>query len=212
MTIEWWMDHGVIPFDAAEAFMKDRVHAIQKGQALECVWLLQHPPLYTAGTSAKEKDLLDHGTSFPIYHIGRGGQYTYHGPGQRICYVMLDLKKRGKDVRKHVQFLEQWGIETLAMCGIDAFQSEAGVGLWVNLSNSGDNIAKIAAIGVRVSRWVTSYGIAFNVNPNLDHYKGIVPCGINQHGITSLHAMDKLVAMDTFDRYLKMCFEKVTSS
>ncbi len=207
MSIEWRIDHGLVPFEEADTFMKDRVRAIQEGTAPECIWLLQHPPLYTAGTSAKENDLIAP-SSLPVHHIGRGGQYTYHGPGQRICYVMLDLKTREKDIKKHVRTLEKWGINAFAMCGVKAFCDDVGVGLWVNpYQENQDKKAKIAAIGVRVSRWVTSYGIAFNIAPNLEHYKGIIPCGIKGHGVTPLHAMGHPIPMSTFDDYLRMCFD-----
>lgn len=179
------------------------------GHAGELVWLVEHPPLYTAGTSADDKDLL-HKTHFPVYDTGRGGQYTYHGPGQRVAYLMLDLKKRGMmDVRLYVQTLERWIIATLATFGVDSFVREGRIGVWA-LDRAG-NEAKIAALGIRVRRWVTYHGICINVNPDLTHYAGIVPCGISEYGVTSLKALGVDASMSDVDRALESTFEHVFS-
>jgi lipoyl(octanoyl) transferase len=179
----------------------------------EHVWLLQHPELYTAGTSANSSDLVDPDL-FPVYTSQRGGQYTYHGPGQRIAYVMLDLNKRGKDVRKYVNSLEEWIIQTLAEFDIKGERRKDRVGVWVvrkdkPLSSSGDFLEdKIAAVGVRLRKWVSFHGIALNVNPNLEHYKGIVPCGIQQHGVTSLSDLGLEASMDDLDNALSKTFHE----
>ncbi len=182
--------------------MEARVAAIHAGTAPELVWLLEHPPLYTAGTSADAGELLDPGR-FPVYRAGRGGRYTYHGPGQRIAYVMLDLARRGDDVHCYVHHLEDWVIQTLAHFGVAGERREGRVGVWVS---RGGAEAKIAAIGVRVRRWVTYHGMALNVTPDLDHYRGIVPCGISEHGVTSLAALGILVAMAEVDAVLRATF------
>jgi lipoyl(octanoyl) transferase len=180
----------------------------------EHVWLLQHPELYTAGTSANSSDLVDPDL-FPVYTSQRGGQYTYHGPGQRIAYVMLDLNKRGKDVRKYVNSLEEWIIQTLAEFNIKGERRKDRVGVWVvrkdkPLSPSGDFLEdKIAAVGVRLRKWISFHGIAINVNPNLDHYKGIVPCGIQHHGVTSLADLGLEASMDDLDNALSKTFKNV---
>ena len=187
--------------------MERRVAAIRAGDAPECVWLLEHPPLYTAGTSAKPDDLLTP-NRFPVHSTGRGGQYTYHGPGQRIAYVMLDLNKRGKDVRAYVCALEGWVMATLSVFGVIGETREGRVGVWVTRGDGGAGPEdKIAAIGVRVRRWVTFHGISLNVNPEIEHYSGIVPCGVNSHGVTSLAGLGKSVTMDEVDEALRASFE-----
>lgn len=195
-------DYTPIAYEVALNQMSLDVLGLQEGNFSEKVWLLEHPPLYTAGTSAKDQDYLG-AQDIPVYKTGRGGQYTYHGPGQRIAYLMLDLKKRGQDVREYVRNLEQLGIDVLKEFGVQAARDEAGVGLWVK---NGVSQNKIAAIGVRISRWITSHGIAFNVNPDLDHYKGIVPCGIHGHGVTSLKALGIDISMEDFDKIFQGTF------
>ncbi|VAV94388.1 Octanoate-[acyl-carrier-protein]-protein-N-octanoyltransferase, partial [hydrothermal vent metagenome] len=173
--------------------------------APELVWLLEHPPLYTAGTSADSRDLISP-DRFPVYETGRGGQYTYHGPGQRVAYVMLDLSKRARDVRKYVHNLEQWVIDTLAAFDVIAERRAGRVGVWVTRSDGREE--KIAAIGVRVRKWVTYHGICINVAPDLDHYSGIVPCGISEHGVTSLSDLGRNVTMEEVDAALKQTWGK----
>lgn len=198
--------------DYAEALqaMEQRQEAVAAGQARELVWFLQHPPLYTAGTSAKPDDLLTP-DRFPVYQTGRGGQYTYHGPGQRVAYLVLDLNKRGKDVRAYVAKLELWLIAALETLGVDAQVREDRVGLWVARPNAlvPGLEDKIAAIGVRIRRWVTSHGIALNVEPDLSHFAGIVPCGIQEHGVTSLAALGKTRDMEAVDAALIAAFGQV---
>ena len=186
--------------------MEARVAAIRADTAPELVWLLEHPPLYTAGTSADPADLLT-ADRFPVYTAGRGGQYTYHGPGQRVGYVMLDLIPRGKDVRCHVHLLEDWLIRTLDAFGVRAERRPGRVGLWV--PRGGGREDKIAAIGVRVRRWVTFHGVALNVDPDLEHFSGIVPCGIRAHGVTSLWDLGHAVSMAEVDMALRESFEAV---
>lgn len=196
---EWIISPQPVAYEEALAFMEERVAAIQEGRAPECVWLLEHPPLYTAGTSAKASDLLR--PQFPVFKTGRGGQYTYHGPGQRVAYVMLDLKKRGKpDVRRYVCNLENWIIHTLAEFSITGERREGRVGVWVE-TPQGEK--KIAALGVRVKRWITMHGIAINVNPDLSHYAGIVPCGIADYGVTSMQELGIETRMENVDSILK---------
>lgn len=188
--------------------MEERVAAIRDGTATELVWLLEHPPLYTAGTSAKEADLLD-STRFPVYRAGRGGQYTYHGPGQRIAYTMLDLRERGPDVRCFVHNLEEWVIRALASFNVKGERREGRVGIWVD--RGGGREDKIAAIGVRIRRWVTFHGISINVEPELEHFSGIVPCGIGDDGlgVTSLVDLGLPVTMTDLDIALQDGFEDV---
>jgi lipoyl(octanoyl) transferase len=181
-AIEWRLSSGPVPYEAAVAAMEERAAAIGAGRSPELVWLLEHPPLYTAGTSAKLSGLLD-AARFPVYTSGRGGQYTYHGPGQLVAYVLFNLNKRGRDIRQHVRLLEAWAIAALAGYGVPGERRENRPGVWVR-KNHGD--AKIAAIGVRVRRWITYHGIAVNICPDLSHFSGIVPCGITDAGITSL--------------------------
>lgn len=207
--IEWRVSPAAIPYLEAIAEMERRVAAIRAGAAPELVWLLEHPPIYTAGTSARDEDLLEPGR-FPVHRAGRGGRYTYHGPGQRVAYVMLDLMRRGEDVRCHVHGLEEWGIRTLAHFGIEGERREGRVGIWVR---DGIGEAKIAAIGVRVRRWVTYHGIAINIDPDLDHYRGIVPCGldpaISGYGVTSLAALGIAATMADVDATLRATFDQV---
>jgi lipoyl(octanoyl) transferase len=207
--IEWRASPTEIPYEFAVDEMEARVAAIRAGSAPELVWLLQHPPLYTAGTSARDEELLEPGR-LPVYRAGRGGRYTYHGPGQRVVYVMLDLARRGEDVRCYVHQLEEWGIRTLARFEISGERREGRVGIWVG-QRIGE--AKIAAIGVRVRRWVTYHGMAINVDPDLDHYRGIVPCGIapeiSGHGVTSLAALGVTATMADVDAALRATFDQV---
>ncbi len=203
------MSVGLVPYDAAVAFMEARVAAIAAGEAAEMVWLLEHPPLYTAGVSSKDDDLLDAGR-FPVHRTGRGGQLTYHGPGQRVAYVMLDLNRRGRDVRAFVRGLEQWIIRALDRLGVEAGVRDGRVGVWVERKGAGwSREDKIAAIGVKVRRWVSFHGISLNVEPDLDHFGGIVPCGIAEHGVTSLVDLGVLATMDEADAALRSAFEAV---
>ncbi|HEX2591598.1 MAG TPA: lipoyl(octanoyl) transferase LipB [Rhizomicrobium sp.] len=203
--IEWTVSRGRVAYPDAVAAMEERAAAISEGRALEQVWLLEHPPIYTAGTSAKEADLLDH--RFPVFKTGRGGQYTYHGPGQRVGYVMLDLRRRGQDVRRYVHDLEEWLIQTLAQFNVKGERRQGRVGIWVDRGNGRED--KIAAIGVRVRKWVTFHGVSFNVDPDLSHFDGIVPCGIREFGVTSLHDLGLPVTMADADVALKTAFEQV---
>ena len=203
---DWRISDGLVPYPDAEAFMAERVAAIRAGTAPELVWLLAHPPLYTAGTSAREADLIDPG-GIPVYRTGRGGQYTYHGPGQRVVYVMLDLKRRGADVRRFVHALESWLIATLWRFHVRGERRDGRVGIWV--PRAGGREDKIAAIGVRVRRWVSFHGVAINVDPDLSHFQGIVPCGIHDHGVTSLHDLGLPVTMPDVDVALRESFAEV---
>jgi lipoyl(octanoyl) transferase len=221
MAMEWKISPDPIPYEEAVARMEARVRDIRGGQAGELVWLLEHPALYTAGTGASDGDLMDT-LGFPVFKTGRGGQYTYHGPGQRVAYVMLDLKKRTPDVRLFVRNLERWIIATLAEFGVKSFTRKGRVGVWVNTTTSsphrsphpnpppmGEGIrceAKIAAIGVRIRQWVTYHGISINVNPDLSHYRGIVPCGIREYGVTSLAAMGVKVSLQGINEALQQTF------
>ncbi len=204
--IEWRVSDAPVPYEAAVGVMEERVAAIRAGTASELVWLLEHPPLYTAGTSAREGDLVESGL-FPVYRSGRGGQYTYHGPGQRVGYVMLDLQRRSSDVRCYVHDLEEWLIRTLGHLGLAGLRRQGRVGIWID--QGGGRESKIAAIGVRVRRWVTFHGIALNVAPDLSHYRGIIPCGIRDHGITSLAEQGIHVAMAEVDATLTRAFATV---
>lgn len=204
--VEWRISAAPVDYCDAITEMEQRVSAIRAGNAQECVWLLEHPTTYTAGTSAMSDDLLLP-DRFPVYVTGRGGQYTYHGPGQRIAYVMLDLTRRGRDVRKFVCALEDWVTDVLSQFGVVGERRQGRVGVWVRRPELGvGREDKIAAIGVRIRRWVTFHGIAMNVNPNLDHYSGIVPCGVQEHGITSLADLGKYVSMDEVDAALRASF------
>ena len=202
-SIEWRTSAGLTAYADAVATMEARVAAIRAGSAPELVWLVEHPPLYTAGTSARDADLLDHGL-FPVHRSGRGGQYTYHGPGQRVAYVMLDLKQRGADIRRYVYTLEDWLIHTLARFGIAGERRPGRVGIWV--AGAAGREDKIAAIGVRVRQWVSYHGIALNVAPDLAHYRGIVPCGVSGHGVTSLAALGVSATMAEVDAALRGTF------
>ena len=195
-----------VAYPEAIAFMEDRVAAIHAGAAPETIWLLEHPPLYTAGTSAQPSSLLMP-DRFPVYQTGRGGEYTYHGPGQRVAYVMLDLNRRGQDLRRYVHDLEQWIIVALARFNVIGERREGRVGIWVDRGNGKED--KIAAIGVRVRRWVTFHGISINVDPDLSHFSGIVPCGIAEHGVTSLTDLGLPVTMTDLDVALKKTFNIV---
>lgn len=207
-AIEWRISTDPVAYPEAVDFMERRVRAIRDGEAKEMVWLLEHPPLYTAGTSARAEDLLEPGR-FPVYRSGRGGQYTYHGPGQRVAYVMLDLQRRGPDLRAYVIALEEWIIRALARFNVAAGRRSGRVGLWVE--RGGGREDKIAAIGVRVRRWVTYHGVAINLEPDLSHFEGIVPCGISEHGVTSLVDLGLPVTMADLDVALKEAYGEVFS-
>jgi lipoyl(octanoyl) transferase len=202
--VEWRISDSPVDYLDAVAAMEARAAAIADGKAGELVWLLEHPPIYTAGTSAQDGDLLD--ARFPVYRTGRGGQFTYHGPGQRVGYAMLDLKRRMPDVRAYVHDLEQWLIEALAEFNVKGERREGRVGIWVQRGLRED---KIAALGVRIKRWVTFHGVALNVDPDLSHFSGIVPCGVRAHGVTSLADLGVPVSMADVDVALKKSFTKV---
>ncbi len=205
--IDWAVSPGLTAYEPALKAMEQRAEAIRAGTANELVWLLEHPPLYTAGTSAKPDDLLTP-NQFPVYNAGRGGKYTYHGPGQRIAYVMLDITKRGRDVRKFVEDLETWLITALSAWNVDAGIRDGRVGVWVERPDKGPGIEdKIAAIGIRMRRWVSFHGISLNVTPDLSHFGGIVPCGISEHGVTSLADLGHNRTMDDVDAVLRRSFE-----
>ncbi|MGZ9099265.1 MAG: lipoyl(octanoyl) transferase LipB, partial [Brevundimonas sp.] len=198
-AVEWAVSEGLVGYEAAVAAMEARAAAIAAGEAGELVWLLEHPPLYTAGVSSKDGDLLD-ATRFPVHRTGRGGQFTYHGPGQRVAYVMLDLNARGRDVRTFVRGLEQWIIAALGEFGMPADVREGRVGVWVERKGPGwAREDKIAAIGVKVRKWVSFHGVSLNVEPDLSHFAGIVPCGIADHGVTSLVDLGVPATMDEAD-------------
>lgn len=207
---EWRISDRPVDYPAAVAEMEARVAAIAGGTAPELIWLLEHPPLYTAGTSADPRDLLQ-ADRFPVHPTGRGGQYTYHGPGQRVVYALLDLGARGRDLRAYVHGLETWVIETLHQFAIDGERRAGRVGIWVRRSdlNLPQREDKIAAVGVRVRRWVAYHGISINLDPDLTHFAGIVPCGIAEHGVTSLHDLGQLVTMEELDLALCAGFETV---
>ena len=206
--IEWIESSAPVPYEEALAFMEQRAAAIREGAAPECVWLLEHPPLFTAGTSADPAELTNP-DAFPVYEAGRGGRYTYHGPGQRVAYVLLDLEKRGKDIRRFVHGLEQWLIDTLAELGVAAHRAPGRIGIWVG---AGPGEAKIGALGVRVKRWVTLHGVALNVAPDLAHFGGIVPCGIAEYGVTSLAELGKQIPLTRVDAALKQSFHQFLNS
>ncbi|NUT00832.1 MAG: lipoyl(octanoyl) transferase LipB [Sphingomonas sp.] len=200
--IEWRVSDGLVDYAEALTFMETRAAAIRAGEAAECVWLLEHPPLFTAGTSADPAELFNP-SGFPVHEAGRGGRYTYHGPGQRVGYLMLDLERRGRDVRRLVHSLEGWIIATLAELGVAAHRANGRIGIWVG---DGPEEAKIAALGIRIKRWVTLHGFAINVSPDLSHFGGIVPCGISEFGVTSLEALGKETPMMRVDMALKRGF------
>ncbi len=206
----WAVSTAPGPYPEAVAAMHERVEAILEGRAGELVWLLEHPPLYTAGVSAKRADLIDP-HRFPVFETERGGQFTYHGPGQRVAYVMLDLRERGRDVRKFVQSLEAWVIGALAEFNVEGQVREGRVGVWVERRTPGlpPREDKIAAIGVKLRRWVSFHGIALNVEPDLSHFAGIVPCGVTEHGVTSLVDLGLPVTMDEADAALEASFRAV---
>ena len=206
--IEWRRSEGLVPYEDALAFMDERNRAIQEGRADECVWLLEHPPLFTAGTSADPAELFNP-QGFPVFEAGRGGRYTYHGPGQRVGYLLLNLDKRGRDIRCFVHALEGWVIDALAELGLSAHRSPGRIGIWVG---EGPAEAKIAAIGVRVRRWVTMHGFSINVSPDLSHFGGIVPCGIATHGVTSLQALGIAAGMADVDAALQAKFPEFLSN
>lgn len=205
--VAWCVSDGLIPYDHALAAMAARAAAIARGEAAELVWLLEHPPLYTAGTSAHPAELLE--SRFPVHSVGRGGQFTYHGPGQRVGYVMLDLKRRAPDVRRFVATLEEWIIRTLAHFNIRGERRDDRVGVWVRRHDQGQGFEdKIAAIGVRVQRWVTLHGFALNVAPDLSHFAGIVPCGVSdaRYGVTSLAQLGHAASLSDVDTALRAEF------
>jgi lipoyl(octanoyl) transferase len=202
--MEWKISKKPVLYPDAVAQMEARVEDIIAGKAGDMVWLLEHPPIFTSGTSAKPEDLIN-AQNFPVFETGRGGQFTYHGPGQRVGYVMMQLHHQ--DIRKHIYNLEQWIIDTLAEFDIQGERRADRIGIWVQDKKHGE--AKIAAIGVRVKKWVAYHGIAINVNPNLEHFNGIVPCGIREFGVTSLWAMGKKIEMQDLDKKLKSTFKKI---
>ncbi|MFZ1660422.1 MAG: lipoyl(octanoyl) transferase LipB [Paracoccaceae bacterium] len=214
--VEWIYSKGLVPYETALHEMEARVAAISEGSADEAIWFLEHPPLYTAGTSARREDLTDP-DRFPVYEARRGGQYTYHGPGQRVAYVMLDLSKREKDVRCFVRHLEQWIIAALAEFNVKGEIRDGRVGVWVTRPDKAPNLDgtpredKIAAIGVKIRRWVSFHGISINVEPDLSHFDGIVPCGIREHGVTSLVDLGLPVTMDDLDSALRSTFDRTMS-
>ena len=211
---EWRQWPGLVPYEPALAAMEARVAAISEGRAPEAIWLLEHPPLYTAGTSANPRDLTDP-DRFPVHQTRRGGQYTYHGPGQRVVYVMLDLNQRGRDVKRFVCGLEGWIIATLAEFGVRGERRAGRVGVWVvrpdRPAAADGSMAedKIAAIGVKLRRWVSFHGVSLNVEPDLGHFSGIIPCGVTEHGVTSLVDQGLSVTMDEADAALRMAFQRV---
>ena len=205
---EWQVSQGLTPYPEAITIMEGRVEAIHVGSASELVWLVEHPPLITSGTSAKAADLID-ADRFPVYAAGRGGQYTYHGPGQRVGYVMLDLRERGQDLRRYIHQLEGWIIETLNAFDIKGERREGRVGIWVSRPDGRED--KIAAIGVRVRRWITYHGIAINLAPDLEHFQTIVPCGISGHGVTSIRELGCRATMAELDAVLRERFGVVFS-
>lgn len=212
--VEWITTDGLTDYRTAELWMEERAAAIAAGDAEECVWLVEHPPLYTAGTSAKEADLHDP-DRFPVYDTKRGGQYTYHGPGQRVAYTLLDVGARGRDVRCFVRQLEDWVIATLDTFNIKGEIRSGRVGVWVQRpekptqADGSTAEDKVAAIGIRLRKWVSFHGVSINVEPDLSHFDGIVPCGITQHGVTSLVDLGLPVTMDDVDVALRQCFDLV---
>ena len=206
--VEWRVTDGLVPYDTALAVMEERAAAVAEGRAGELVWLLEHPPLYTAGTSANPRDLVE--ARFPVHETGRGGQFTYHGPGQRVVYLMLDLKRRRPDVRAYLAGLEEWIIRTLDAFNVRGERREDRIGVWVARPDKGTGAEdKIAAIGIRLKRWVSLHGIALNVDPDLNHFTGIVPCGVadTRYGVTSLVDLGHIVSMAEVDMELRRAFE-----
>ncbi|GGX55049.1 octanoyltransferase [Tateyamaria omphalii] len=215
--VEWITTPGLTDYRQAEAWMEARATAIAAGEADECIWLLEHPPLYTAGTSAKTEDLTDP-DRFPVFQTRRGGQYTYHGPGQRVAYTLLNVGKRGHDVRAFVQDLEAWVIATLDRFNVKGEIREGRVGVWVTRPekptrpDGAPAEDKIAAIGIRLRKWVSFHGLSINVEPDLSHFNGIVPCGIAEHGVTSLVDLGLPVTMEDVDMALRQSFDSVFSA
>ena len=206
--VEWQVSDGLVPYEQALAAMDARAGAVADGRAAELVWLLEHPPLYTAGTSANANDLIE--ARFPVHETGRGGQFTYHGPGQRVVYLMLDLKRRAPDVRRYVATLEEWLIRTLGAFNVRAGRREDRIGVWVARPDKGAGSEdKIAAIGIRLKRWVSLHGVALNVDPDLTHFSGIVPCGVAdpRYGVTSLVDLGHVVTLPEVDMVLRREFE-----
>jgi lipoyl(octanoyl) transferase len=211
-SVCWEVSPGLVDYPWAVSRMEQLASAIARHEHPEQVWLLEHPPLYTAGTSARDEDLLDP-ARFPVFRTGRGGQFTYHGPGQRVAYVMLDLNRRGRDVRAFVRMLEEWLIRTLADLDITAERRGGRIGLWVQRPKAPPGVEdKIAAIGIRLHRWVSFHGISLNVAPDLSHYSGLVACGIASHGVTSLRELGSTVSMAEVDAVLRKQFEAVFGS
>ena len=206
VPVTWRVSDGLVAYPDAVATMETHARAIAAGEADELIWLLEHPPLYSAGTSAKITDLVEP-NRFDVFESGRGGQYTYHGPGQRVAYVMMDLRKRGRDVSAFVRALEQWIIDTVAEFEVKAERRCGRVGVWVAQEDGREE--KIAAIGIRLKKWVSFHGISINVNPDLSHFGGIVPCGISEHGVTSLQALGKTIKMPQLDEALRLNFERI---
>lgn len=200
--VEWRVSPGLTGWPEAFAAMEERAAAIAKGEAAEQIWLIEHPPLYTAGTSADPAELLD--PRFPVFAAGRGGRYTYHGPGQRVGYVMLDLNRRGRDIRGFVHALEGWVIDSLACLGVQAWRADGRIGIWTRSETGAES--KIGAIGVRVKRWVTLHGFSVNVAPDLSHFTGIVPCGLPDFGVTSLAELNRSLSIEAFDAALFEAF------
>jgi lipoyl(octanoyl) transferase len=206
--LEWQVSEGLVDYESALAAMTERATAIARGEAPELVWLLEHPPLYTAGTSARPDELVE--PRFPVHAVGRGGQFTYHGPGQRVGYMMLDLKRRAPDVRRFVATIEEWIIRTLAAFNVRGERRDDRIGVWVRRPDKGDGFEdKIAAIGIRVRQWVTLHGFALNIEPNLAHFFGIVPCGVSEprYGVTSFADLGQTVMMPEVDMALRAAFE-----
>jgi len=211
-TVGWTISDRPVPYPDAVAAMETHVADIHAGMARERVWLVEHPPIYTAGTSADRADLVDP-DRFPVYETGRGGQFTYHGPGQRVAYAMLDLNQRARDVRQYVAALEDWLIATLAAFNIRGERREDRIGIWVRRPELGlGREDKIAAIGIRVRRWITFHGVALNIDPNLDHFSGIVPCGVTGHGVTSLADLGIAVSMAEVDMIMRQEFARLFGS
>ena len=206
--IEWRTSEGLVPYDIALADMEARAVAVRAGEEKELVWLLQHPPLFTAGTSADPGELFNP-MGLPVFDAGRGGRYTYHGPGQRVGYLVLDLDRRGRDIRRFVHSLEGWMIEALATLGVPARREPGRIGIW---TGAGPGEAKIGAIGVRIKRWVTMHGFSINVSPDLDHFGGIVPCGIAEFGVTSLERLGLDPSMNRVDDALRQSFPAFLNS
>jgi lipoyl(octanoyl) transferase len=212
--VEWKISDGLTDYDTALATMEARADAIAKGEADELIWLVEHPPLYTAGTSAKIEDLVQP-DRFPVYDTRRGGQYTYHGPGQRVAYAMLDLNKRGRDVRKFVHDMETWVIAALAEFNVKGEIREGRVGVWVERDDKPLTVTgkkaedKVAAIGLRIRKWVSFHGLSINVEPDLSHFDGIVPCGITEYGVTSMVDLGLPITMDDVDIALRRAFDDV---